>query len=111
MITQFGQEGIVYVGLKIIGVESRCSGACDFSFTIMSLCGGRGVQDTPGCLACETPTHFRSSLLSLRGSEGEKRRPEMRLRLAGYRLPGLNEILIRLIPHSLMDVLKLVSPN
>lgn len=78
MITQFGQEGIVYVGLKIIGVESRCSGACDFSLTIISLCGGRGCYLT-------LTRHSR--------------------------LPGLNKILIRLIPHSLMDVLKLVSPN
>ena len=31
-------------------------------------------------IACEPQTHFRSSLLS----EGEKRRPEMRLRFAGY---------------------------
>ena len=30
-------------------------------------------------LACEQQTHFRSSLLSLLFSEGEKRRPEMRL--------------------------------
>ena len=43
MITQFGQEGIVYLGLKIIGVEGGCSGACNFSLTIMSFCGGRGV--------------------------------------------------------------------
>ena len=35
-------------------------------------------------LACEQQTHFRSSLLSLRKiSEGEKRRPEMRLLFAG----------------------------
>ena len=37
-------------------------------------------------LACEPQTHFRSSFLSLRNSyfsEGEKQRPEMRLRFAG----------------------------
>ena len=34
-------------------------------------------------VACEAQTHFRSSLLSL-PTEGEKRRPEMRLRFAGY---------------------------
>ena len=38
-------------------------------------------------LACEQQTHFRSSLLpppSSYFSEGEKRRPEMRLLFAGY---------------------------
>ena len=58
-------------------------------------------------LACEQQTHFRSSLLSLRKSEqetyfrssllslrryfseGEKRRPEMRLLFAGYLFPLL----------------------
>lgn len=30
MIAQFGQGVIVYLGLKIIGVESRYSGACDY---------------------------------------------------------------------------------
>ena len=34
-------------------------------------------------IACEAQTHFRSSLLSLFFG-GEKRRPEMRLRFAGY---------------------------
>ena len=34
-------------------------------------------------LACEQQTHFRSSLLFY-FSEGEKRRPEMRLLFAGY---------------------------
>ena len=42
-------------------------------------------------LACEQETYFRSSLLSLRRyfSEGEKRRPEMRLLFAGYLFPLL----------------------
>ena len=36
-------------------------------------------------VAYEQQTHFQSSLLSLRYfSEGEKRRPEMRLLFAGY---------------------------
>ena len=39
---------------------------------------------TMSMLACEQQTHFRSSLLSLLASEGEKRRPEMRLLFAGY---------------------------
>ena len=44
-------------------------------------------------VACEPQTHFRSSLFSLRkiggreATEGEKRRPEMRLRFAGYSNP------------------------
>ena len=38
----------------------------------------------PWRLACEAQTHFRSSLLSPYFSEGEKRRPEMHLRFAGY---------------------------
>ena len=39
-------------------------------------------------LACEPQTHFRSSLLSLRK---EKRRPEMRLRFAGYVSSGVRQ--------------------
>jgi len=58
MITQFGQEGIVYLRLKIIGVESRYSGACDYVLMWRSW-SARYV-----------------------------------------RLPGLNKILTRLIPHS-----------
>ena len=40
----------------------------------------------PQFVACEALTYFRSSLFSLRRyfSEGENRRPEMRLRFAGY---------------------------
>ena len=44
-------------------------------------------------LACEAKTYFWSSLLSLRKlfSEGEKRRPEIRLRFAGSNPPGRSE--------------------
>ena len=43
--------------------------------------------------ACEQQTHFRSSLLSLWNfSEGEKRRPEMRLLFAGYISIKFNQI-------------------
>ena len=35
-------------------------------------------------LACEQQTYFRSSLLSLRRKEGEKRQPEILLLFAGY---------------------------
>ena len=47
--------------------------------------GLRGGQlNATRSIACEQQTHFRSSLLSLSLSVGEKRRPEMRLLFAGY---------------------------
>ena len=57
--------------------------------------GQRPLSSVSSTLACEQQTHFRSSLLSLRkiaceqqthfrSSEGEKRRPGMRLLFAGY---------------------------
>ena len=38
-------------------------------------------------LACEQQTYFRSSLLSVRKREGQKRRPEVRLLFAGKQTP------------------------
>ena len=46
------------------------------------------------CLACEQRTHFRSSLSYF--SEGEKRRPEMRLLFAGYLLLSKTRLTIGL---------------
>ena len=58
----------------------------DFSTAVALLGFKRRATAVP--IACEQQTYFRSSLLSLRKifSEGEKRRQEMRLLFAGYRV-------------------------
>ena len=55
-------------------------------YMILSFVPGEGlkvIESGFSGAACEQQTHFRSSLLSL-SSEGEKRRPEIRLLFAGY---------------------------
>ena len=63
---------------------------CLSGFELFSRWVSLSICIATSALACEQQTHFRSSLLSLLllllllFSEGEKRRPEMRLLFAGY---------------------------
>ena len=49
----------------------------------VNLCFSYKIMHAESYLACEQQTHFRSSLFNSYFSEGEKRRPEMRLLFAG----------------------------